>query len=106
METVLRLERKVPDGFAFDAEGRLYVSCYSPDEIWRINGAGRAELFASDWQRTVLAAATNMAFCGPRLTTLVVASLGRWHLGRPEMDVAGQPLCYPKFDRAAPRDAS
>lgn len=98
--TVVTLEHKVPDGIAFDAEGRLYVACYSPDEIWRVDGAGRAELFASDWQRTVLAAPTNLSFCGPGLTTLVVANLGRWHLAKAEVDVAGQPLNYPKVGKA------
>ena len=106
VETVVSFERKVPDGIAFDAEGALYVSCYSPDEIWRVAHAGRAELFASDWQRTVLAAPTNVAFCGPGLSTLVVASLGRWHLTRTEVDVPGQPLQYPKLGRARPREGS
>ena len=101
VETVITFEQKVPDGVAFDAEGRLYVSCYSPDEIWRIDNLGRAELFASDWQRTVLAAPTNLAFCGPGLTMLVVASLGRWHLGKVEVDVPGQPLHYPKLSASS-----
>jgi gluconolactonase len=96
-ETVAIFEQKVPDGLAFDAEGRLYVSFYSPDEIWRVTPGGEAELFASDWERTVLASPTNLAFCGPGLRTLVVASLGRWHLAKAEVDVGGQPLHYPKL---------
>lgn len=102
VETTVVFERKVPDGIAFDARGRLYVTCYSPDEIWRVDDAGRAELFASDWLRTVLAAPTNVAFCGPGLATLVVANLGRWHLTRATVDVPGLPLNYPRMGRAVP----
>jgi gluconolactonase len=96
-ETVATFKQKVPDGLAFDAEGSLYVSFYSPDEIWLVTPDGEVELFASDWERTVLAAPTNLAFCGPGLRTLVVASLGRWHLAKTEVGVAGQPLHYPKL---------
>lgn len=106
VETAVAFERKVPDGVAFDAEGRLYVSCYSPDEIWRVDRGGRAQLFASDWQRTVLAAPTNLAFCGPGLATLVVASLGRWHLAKLQVEVPGQPLHYPKVGRTMPQGGS
>jgi gluconolactonase len=45
----------------------------------------------------VLAAPTNLAFCGPGLRTLVVASLERWHLAKTDVGVAGQPLHYPKL---------
>jgi gluconolactonase len=106
VEMAVTFERKVPDGIAFDALGRLYVACYSPDEIWRVDDAGRAELFASDWQRTVLAAPTNVAFCGPGLATLVVANLGRWHLTRARVDVPGLPLNYPRMVRQMPGEGS
>ncbi len=96
-ETVAVFEQKVPDGLAFDAEGKLYVSFYTPDEIWRVTPTGEAELFASDWESTTLAAPTNLAFCGPGLRTLVVASLGRWHLAKTDVVVAGQPLHYPSL---------
>lgn len=96
-ETVAVFERKVPDGIALDAEGALYVACYSPDEIWRINPGGDVELLAEDWERTVLAAPTNVAFCGPELDILVVASLGRWHLTKTRVSVPGQPYNYPRI---------
>lgn len=97
VETVAEFERKVPDGIAFDENGDLYVACYAPDEILRITTTGRVETVAADWERVVLAAPTNIAFCGPSLRTLVVASLGRWHLTKAEMPVGGQPYHYPRL---------
>ena len=95
-EDVVTIERTVPDGVAFDADGNLYASCYSPSQIYRVTPNGQVDLLAEDWQNVVLAAATNIAFSGPYLKTLVVGSLGRWHLAQAQMDVAGHPLKYPK----------
>lgn len=96
-ETVVELPRSVPDGLAFDVEGNLYVSCYSPDVIYRLDPAGKLETLAEDWERATLASPTNVSFGGPDRTTLFVASLGRWHLSKAEMQVAGQPYNYPTF---------
>jgi gluconolactonase len=96
VETVVTFERKLPDGIAFDSSGALYVACYTPDEIWRVAPSGEVALFAEDWERVVLAAPTNIAFCGPGLEMLVVASLGRWHLSKVNAEVAGQPYNYPR----------
>ncbi len=96
-EEVAVFEKKVPDGIAFDAEGALYVACYTPDEILRITPDGQLEVVASDWERVVLAAPTNVAFCGPQLDTLVVASLGRWHLSTTRVAIPGQPCNYPQL---------
>lgn len=95
VEIVAEFHEKVPDGLAFDSEGNLYVACYAPDEILRIDLSGDVTVVASDWERVILAAPTNIAFCGPRLDTLVVGSLGRWHLTKAQMSVAGQPYQYP-----------
>jgi hypothetical protein len=45
----------------------------------------------------VLAAPTNVAFCGDDLRTVVAASLGRWHLSRGRAAVPGAPLHYPEL---------
>lgn len=97
VETVAVLEKKVPDGIAFDSEGGLYVACYAPDMILRIAVNGDVQLVADDWERVVLAAPTNVAFCGPRLDVLVVASLGRWHLAKTKAQIPGQPYNYPQL---------
>jgi gluconolactonase len=99
VEEVVRLERQLPDGIAFDAEGTLYIACYSPDVILRVSSDGRVEKLAEDWERVIFASPTNIAFCGPERRTLVVASLCRWHLTKGEMPVPGAPYNYPALQR-------
>jgi sugar lactone lactonase YvrE len=97
VEVVAELPKRVPDGIALDSEGAIYVACYAPDEILRITVDGRLEVVAADWERVVLAAPTNVAFCGPHLDVLVVASLGRWHLTKTTVAVPGRPYHYPRL---------
>jgi gluconolactonase len=94
-ERVAELPRAVPDGVAFDAAGNLYISCYTPNAIYRQAPGGVPELWAEDWQATAIAAPANLAFCGGDLRTLVLSSLSRWHLARVEVDTPGCPLHYP-----------
>src|SRR5688500_1457363 len=95
---VVEFPMSVPDGLAFDVRGILYVSCYSPDVIYRLDPARKLGTLAEDWERVTLASPTNLSFGGPDRTTLFVANLGRWHLSKAEMQVAGQPYNYPTFD--------
>lgn len=97
-EPVLQMPGTVPDGLAFDAEGNLYVACYEPSYVYRLGPEGTLNVWAGDWQATLLAAPTNLAFCGPNLEVAVTANLGRWHLSRIDAGVAGLPLSYPHVD--------
>ncbi len=90
-------ERHLPDGLAFDAEGGLYVACYTPDVIYRLAPDGSLDTVASDWESVVLSCPTNVVFAGPDRRTLVAASLGRWHLSKAEVRVPGMPLNYPRL---------
>lgn len=92
---VVELPRTVPDGLAFDAAGNLYISCYAPSAIYRLTPGGEVALLAEDWESTQIAGPTNVAFCGPDLTTLVVGTVSRWHLARVSMSIPGHPLAYP-----------
>lgn len=94
-EPVVSLPGTVPDGLAFDIEGRLYIGCYRPDRIYTLEPDGRLLIFADDYQGTVLAAPTNLAFGGPNHGTLYIASLGRWHVGQTAVQVPGARLNYP-----------
>lgn len=94
---VVELPRHVPDGLAFDAAGNLYIACYRPDAVYRLDPGGSLDLLVDDWEGTVIATPTNLAFCGPDRRTLVVASLSRWHLAKAEMAIAGAPLRYPRL---------
>jgi gluconolactonase len=68
-----------PDGIAFDTEGNLYISCYEPSQIYRLERSGRLDLLIRDRVATLISHPTNMAFRG---TTLFTTNLGRWHITR------------------------
>lgn len=94
-EVFVTLPRTVPDGVAFDADGNLYVSCYSPNHIYRVAPDGSKELLLDDWDMHTLSNPTNISFGGPGLSTLYTANLGRWHVTSIRTDVHGLPLpCF------------
>ena len=85
-ELVVELPGTLPDGLAFGPDERLYVACYQPSQIVRIDGNGRAEVLIRDDDAIMLAHPTNIAFRG---TTAFCANLGRWHITAVEL--AGRP---------------
>lgn len=96
-EIVVLLPGTVPDGVAFDVEGRLYIGCYRPDRVYTLEPDGTLLVHADDHQGTLLAAPTNLAFGGEDHRELYIASLGRWHIARIRTEAAGLPLRYPRF---------
>lgn len=83
---------RVPDGLALDVNGNLYVTCYASDCIYRVQTDRRVDLLAFDPEGTRIARPTNVAFGGPALEDLYVANLGRWHIGKVHLGIAGQRL--------------
>ena len=77
--------------------GNLYVSCYTPDVIYRLSTTSELAKVAEDWESHTFATPTDIAFCGPDRATLVVASLSRWHLTKGRMPVTGALLRYPRL---------
>lgn len=94
-ETVVLLPEAVPDGLAFDTDGNLYISCYRPDRVYRLSASGDLEVLAEDFEGTVMAAPTNVAFCGSNRDVLLSANLGRWHLACYDVKATGAALHYP-----------
>jgi gluconolactonase len=88
-EEVASTPGALPDGLAFDAEGNLYVGCYEPSQVLRIDAGGRVDVLYRDVTAHMLAHPTNVAFRG---TTLLTANFGRWHLTRLEVGSPGLPL--------------
>lgn len=75
---VVSLPGTVPDGIAFGPDGWLYVGCYEPSQVLRVDLAtGRIETVLADPTAHLLCHPTNLAFRGAELFT---SNLGRWHL--------------------------
>lgn len=73
---VARVEA-LPDGIAVDADGTIYVGCYEPSQILRIDPDGTVRTLVHDPTAHTLCHPTNVALRG---STLLTANLGRWHI--------------------------
>lgn len=97
IQIVAHLTGAVPDGLAFDTEGNLYISCYRPDRIYRLSPDSKLEILAEEPTGHLIAAPTNVAFCGPNLDKLLSTNLGRWHLTKYDVGKTGLRLNYPRI---------
>ena len=75
LDLVIPMERCVPDGLAFDADGGLLISCYQPNQLWRWTKETGLELLFDEWTGEFILSPTNVAFYGDDLDRLAVASL-------------------------------
>ena len=75
-ERVVHMPRHVPDGIAFDVEGRLWIACHRPDAIYVFDlESRRLELFVDDWMGEALRGPTDVAFAGKDRDIMLAASL-------------------------------
>jgi gluconolactonase len=75
-ERVVHMPRHIPDGIAFDEQGRLWIGCHRPDAIYVFDlESRRLELFATDWRGDALRGPTDVAFAGENRDILLAASL-------------------------------
>jgi len=78
VEHVLHMPRHIPDGVAFDEEGRLWIAVHRPDKICVFDlTTGRLEDFAYDWQGEALRGPCHVAFAGPKREVLLASSLDK-----------------------------
>lgn len=76
LERVVHMPRHIPDGIAFDTEGRLWIACHRPDAMYVFDLAERRlHLFAEDWKGEALRGPTDVAFGGPKRDIILAASL-------------------------------
>jgi gluconolactonase len=94
-EAVVTLPRTVPDGLAFDAEGGLWIGCYQPNRIYRLDAGGELAVVVDDWTGEYVMTPTNLAFAGAELGELVLASLCGWAVRAIDPGVKGASLEYP-----------
>lgn len=75
---VAELPGTVPDGIAFGPDGALYVGCYEPSQVLRVDlRTGAVATVLADPTAHLLCHPTNLAFRG---TELFASNLGRWHV--------------------------
>lgn len=98
-ERVLHMPRHIPDGIAFDQQGRLWIACHRPDKICVFDLTTKhLETFAEDWEGEALRGPTDVAFAGPNRDVLLAASLDNLVVHRfDHVGVCGLKLNYPKL---------
>jgi len=99
LERVVHMPRTIPDGIAFDSEGRLWIACHRPDAIWVFDSTSRRlTCFAEDWKGEALRGPTDVAFAGPNRDILLASSLDNLVVHRLDgVGVRGLPLHNPKI---------
>lgn len=85
-----------PDGIAFDADENLYVSCYAPNKIFKVNKRQEVTLLIEDWEAHMLSNPTNIAFGGENFDELYTGNLGRWHISKIDIKTKGLKLACHK----------
>jgi sugar lactone lactonase YvrE len=98
LETYVDLPATVPDSLALDEEGGLVISCFQPNRILRVPPDGdQPEVVLDDWTGRRLLTPTNVAFYGPNLKNLAIASLCGWRISAINVPWRGQKLNYPRI---------
>lgn len=91
-EVFCTLPQTCPDGIAFDNEQNLYVACYTPNSIFKVNKNQEVTLLIEDWEAHTLSNPTNIAFGGEKFDHLFSANLGRWHISKIDINAIGLKL--------------
>jgi sugar lactone lactonase YvrE len=92
----LELDRVIPDGLAFDAQGGLWISCWQPNRIMRLAPNGALDIVADDWSGIHVLTPNNLAFAGPKLEELAFPALGGNFIRAFMPKLTGRALHYPK----------
>jgi gluconolactonase len=98
-EIYVQLQGTVPDGLAFDQAGNLYVACYKPDLIYKVDRYRNVQVLIDDKTGQVLRRPTNVAFSPDDSTLLYFSNLGGWYIGALDVGISGSRLCYPTATR-------
>jgi sugar lactone lactonase YvrE len=77
----------LPDGVALGPDGSIYVGCYEPSMILRVDPDGQVRCLVTDPTAHTLCHPTNVALLGD---VLLAANLGRWHITALDLDHRGE----------------
>ena len=100
-ETYIQVPGTVPDGMAFDKIGNLYVGCYTPDVIFKVDTGRNLTTLIEDKTSELVNRPTNVAFRPVQGSTeLYFANLGWWHIASLDVGVPGQALNYPRLSHS------
>jgi gluconolactonase len=97
-ERVIEMDRCVPDGLAFDADGGLLISCYQPNQLWRWTRETGLELIFDEWTGELILSPTNVAFYGADLDRLALASLCGHDVVTIALEHRGRPIRLPRSE--------
>jgi len=95
-EIYAKLPGVVPDGLAFAGSGNLYVACYTPDVILRVQPNRGVGVVIEDPGADVLNRPTNVAF-EPGTTNLWFSNFGGHTVGAIDVGESGAPLHLPRL---------
>ena len=95
-EVFCTLPQTCPDGITFDEAGNLYVGCYAPSRIYKVNPVKEVSILVDDWEAHTISNPTNLAFGGKQFNELYTANLGRWHISKINLAVQGLKLACHK----------
>lgn len=98
-ERVVHMPQHVPDGIAFDEQGRIWIACHRPEKICVFDPTTRRmQTFAEDWKGEALRGPTDVAFGGFNHDILLAASLDNLVVHRfDNVGVRGLKLNHPKL---------
>jgi sugar lactone lactonase YvrE len=95
-EVVAELPGTSPDGVALTADGGFLIGCYYPFRLIHVPASGGApEVVLDDPTGIHIPMPTNVAFFGPGLASVAIASLGGMVVKAIDLGIAGAPLHYP-----------
>ena len=99
LDRVVHMPRHVPDGIAFDEDGRCWIACHRPDSIKVFDPRSKAlEVCVEDWRGNLLRSPTDVAFAGTNRDILLAATLGNLCVHRLDnLGVRGLRLNHPQL---------
>ncbi|RVU02046.1 SMP-30/gluconolactonase/LRE family protein [Mucilaginibacter limnophilus] len=91
-EVYITMPQTCPDGVALDEDENLYITCYTPNAIYKADNKRSIKMFIDDWEAHTLSNPTNIAFGGENFDQIFTSNLGRWHISKINAGVKGLKL--------------